>query len=778
MERMASMRPLNWDFVLEAPERNRAWYEEQGYEPYSVALFSAACRRSTVVVDVGAHVGFYSLVASEVNRAARIIAVEASPFNAEVIARNIGRVPGRSVEVVNAALTDTSGTVAVHFAEASDNNSLAGSPYSPVVEVVEVRAMRGDELRIEPGSRLTIKIDVEGSELAVLRGLETVIDSAKTVALFVEFNPRTVEFAGGDPQDLLNWIFAKGMRAFALDDLLLSWRELTPDRPWQEVVDPAGYVNLYCAPRDAIVTVASVMHSAGLGGAEHAQIEASADLVARGHLVHAVLPEPDGGSAALWRAAGSSVTFVPSFTWWMLPESEAAGSPASWVEGLADSGVIDSLRAVRPDVVMTSTGVVAQGAIAAAALGIPHVWYLREFGDLDHGLTLPVSLGKFGAVVLGLSDVVIANSAAIRAHLFPDAEDAARVEVIFAAPALHGLRIARPAGSPWSVGVVASFNPGKGHQDALEAVALLRREGLDVPLVLPGTGSPHDVARLFDSARDLGIADLVTMPGVFGDMSELYSLFDVVAVTSRAEAFGRVPFEATEAGVPIIYAAAGGVVEYMTPGVTGLDYQPGDSRSLAAAIRLLSESPDVRTDLVGRARAELLDPATRSARFEAMAAAVLRARDRGPLDADRRAIGALARSAFSSVGAAGDAAARVDQLAAALAALETDNRALHTAHQQLSQEHGRVVLGNLGLAEAHSALRLEHDALVIDSADLHAANKALLDENSASMAAAQARALELARLRAVESEFGRVALSHSWRYTAPLRTLWRRLRRS
>lgn len=772
MEAVERVHPAGWDFTLEAPSRNRTWYEERGYEPYSATLFAASCGRSDVVVDIGAHMGFYSLVAREANPDARIVAVEASPDNAEVLNRNLRG----SGEVVSAAFSDRPGSVAFYLAEASDNGGLTGHPLSPTVRTVEVPAITGEDLAIAPGSRVTIKIDVEGHEISALRGLEGVIREASAVSLFLEFNPKCIVMADNDADELVGWIRDHGFRIFVLDETALDWHELPSDSRWEDYVDALGYTNFYCAPAESTVTMSAVMHAGGLGGAERSQAELAAAMVARGHLVHAIVPRPDTGSLALLRSAGAAVTVVEPFPWWMQHSDAMAESAIDWAAHLVNHQIVEVLERRRPDVVLSASSVIPQGAVAACQLGLPHVWYLREFGDVDHGLELPVAADELGRLISSLSDVVLTNSAAVRDHFFGTNSEHAAI-VVPSIPHVGEIQPRPVAARRWSVGVIGSFNPGKGHEDALRAVALLRADGVDVPLVFVGTGTPEDRARLEGLARELAVEDIVDMPGPIEDPSTIYSLFDAVAVTSKSEAFGRVPFEATKAGLPVVYAAAGGIAEYMIPDTTGLGYPPGDHAALAAGIRALRASAADTLRLVDNARIILLDEEATEARVSTFIDALVTARSGSSWNTLRTVTRWLATSAVAAEGSEERLVHQLAHLTSAHSELEAGNQGLAAAHADLQEQYGALVVGNHGLAAAHDALRAEHDKLVRTTWKLAEEHDALLAQRSALSADASAEEAEIQRLRATEAELQGMLGSRTWRYTSPLRAVLGRLRR-
>lgn len=116
----------------------------------------------------------------------------------------------------------------------------------------------------------------------------------------------------------------------------------------------------------------------------------------------------------------------------------------------------------------------------------------------------------------------------------------------------------------------------------------------DTPLRLRfiGHGTDDQNSSLLKLAQELGVDEQIDLSVTIGSRAEVYVPVDVVAVTSRSEAFGRVPFQATVAGRPVIYSTFGGMVEYMVPRVTGLSNEPVTSMDWRSRSR--SSSPTKR----------------------------------------------------------------------------------------------------------------------------------------------------------------------------------------
>lgn len=638
LESLARVKPLDCEFQLDVPARNRSWYELDGYEPFSSHVFASACRDTDVVIDIGAHVGYYSLLAWSKNPRARVIAVEASPDNAQVIAQNAKLNGAANIEVIDAAFSAATGQVWFEVTDASDNCGLSGHPNSPTIDRLQVQAITGRELHIPPGRRLVIKLDVEGHELAALQGLEQLISDASEARVLMEFNPKCIRAAGAAPQATLEWMTDRGYRIFALDEGSHSWLELNPVEQDAERMVNRGYMNLMCLPTAAL-SVSAVLHSAALSGAEQSHVEMVEDLVARGNMVHTILPAPNQGLKERVQVAGSAVTVVEAYPWWLVADDnpDIDVSPNLPVQ-ISSPQVLEALTKVDADLVITQTAAIPQGAICAAALGKPHVWWLREFGDVDHGLKLPLPAPELGRVILGLSDAVLTNSSAVRSHFFPD--DASGVYVVPPAPRAGYIQSRKErSGQRFTIGVVGVLQPSKGQADALRAVAQLNEAGVNVGLICVGGGAPSEIERLEQLARDLGIPDRVEFPGQLRSKEEIYLPLDAVAVTSRAEAFGRVPFEATDAGVPVIYAESGGVVEYMVPEETGLAFEPGDVGGLAKAIARLADSPELAQTLAREARRQLDVRRDDPTRVDELLSALHAARDSRAIDPMRTLVG-------------------------------------------------------------------------------------------------------------------------------------------
>jgi len=131
----------------------------------------------------------------------------------------------------------------------------------------------------------------------------------------------------------------------------------------------------------------------------------------------------------------------------------------------------------------------------------------------------------------------------------------------------------------------------KAVDQIIEAVALLRRAGVEVTLTVAGTGPAEQALRRLASERR--IADAVEFAGWLSppQMRAAMERSTFFVTMSRSEAFPVTVIDALAAGVPTISAANHGATSLLRHGVTGWLVPIDDPRALASQVTALIETP-------------------------------------------------------------------------------------------------------------------------------------------------------------------------------------------
>jgi len=168
------------------------WFHEHDAVSFVLKILNPG----DVFIDVGAHMGLYSLLAGlKVGTSGLVVAIEPNPLNALILRHNIKLNKLRNVHVIQKALGDSSeGVAELHF-------DIRRTGFSKLIEdrkrtnrelTVKVQMTTLDEIVGELGIReiKAIKIDTEGYDFKVLRGAIKTI--WRTHYLIIEENSRTI----------------------------------------------------------------------------------------------------------------------------------------------------------------------------------------------------------------------------------------------------------------------------------------------------------------------------------------------------------------------------------------------------------------------------------------------------------------------------------------------------------------------------------------------------------------------------------------------------------
>ncbi|MCG8592120.1 MAG: FkbM family methyltransferase [Proteobacteria bacterium] len=199
---------------------SRCLFVTGSYEPNEFALLSEILEVGGNFVDVGANEGLYTLFASRrVGKSGRVVALEPSSRELQFLERNIARNRLRNVDVVPVAASDREARAELTIAEQSHagQSTLGKFAYaiSPAgTETVALRRLDDVLQELDLASVDVVKIDVEGSEVAVLRGAEATLVRDHPL-LLVELVEAALRGQGTSREELMSQLTGLGYRLFA-----------------------------------------------------------------------------------------------------------------------------------------------------------------------------------------------------------------------------------------------------------------------------------------------------------------------------------------------------------------------------------------------------------------------------------------------------------------------------------------------------------------------------------------------------------------------------------
>ena len=214
------------------------------YDDEEIDLLIPYIQESSLVLDIGASLGFYTIpLALAASRSGgRVVAVEPVAANCAVLRRNLElngvadvvsvlpvALGTRRAEVVLHVETGGTGNATIVSGLAADevarHDEAGGTGTEQLADVY-----RFDEIDLSPDDRdrpcSLVKLDVEGFEMEVLAGASSFLAANRPV-IFAEFNPAWLETRGVDPRAPLRWAADNSYRCM---ELVYSRRRAMLDR--------------------------------------------------------------------------------------------------------------------------------------------------------------------------------------------------------------------------------------------------------------------------------------------------------------------------------------------------------------------------------------------------------------------------------------------------------------------------------------------------------------------------------------------------------------------
>jgi len=349
-----------------------------------------------------------------------------------------------------------------------------------------------------------------------------------------------------------------------------------------------------------IARIAFLTHYTELYGANLSLLNLIDGLAGYGYNSHVIAPEGGDLIAELERRGIPSA--VLPFEWWVSNQPAPESSVERYMCNTVNiNAIVRQIDAWKTEIVYSNSSVFDIGALAARALDLPHVWHLREYGDLDYDLH-PDFGHRIHRLEFEKANAVNCVSQALRTYLLGDGP-ASHAKVIYNGVARSAkfdeLREAASAlrnrKQPFTFALVGRFRESKGQHIAIRAFADVAERIPDVRLLLVGgaggTGDQSYFELCKELARELDVADRIEFWGYIPDPERAFLAADVALMCSRHEAMGRVTAEAMACCRPVIGFDSGGTSELISHGRTGLLYR-GGAEALAECMLRYAAFPD------------------------------------------------------------------------------------------------------------------------------------------------------------------------------------------
>lgn len=224
-------RGFSLSLDLDDPEQNRLYFYGEYDERREADLISRVLDPGEVFWDVGANIGFFTLLAAaRLGHTGLVVALEPAPAAWQQLNHNLSLNPYRNIVPLPIAASDREGTATLYFTpQGADGGANLYGALPRQSGSVPVPTLPLDLLREREGLPYPhfLKVDVEGAEYATLRGARDILTSGRPL-LLVELKDERMQAGGWTGEELANYLREFGYRPAGLHRG--RWRALSEVR--------------------------------------------------------------------------------------------------------------------------------------------------------------------------------------------------------------------------------------------------------------------------------------------------------------------------------------------------------------------------------------------------------------------------------------------------------------------------------------------------------------------------------------------------------------------
>jgi FkbM family methyltransferase len=173
-------------------------------EELTTELFKKVVKDGDIVVDLGANIGYYTLLAARlVGKKGRVYAFEPEPINYSLLIKNIELNGYDNIVPVQKAISNITGTIRLFLRDKHPDGHTIYQP-NEKTGLIEVESVTLDEFFEDKKCSINvIKMDIEGAEMAAFLGMERLLKESENLKMFVEFYPHAIKRSGVSPEDFI-----------------------------------------------------------------------------------------------------------------------------------------------------------------------------------------------------------------------------------------------------------------------------------------------------------------------------------------------------------------------------------------------------------------------------------------------------------------------------------------------------------------------------------------------------------------------------------------------
>ena len=185
------------------------------YEGYETELFKNLVHEGTILIDIGANIGYYTLIGANIIKKGSVYSFEPVPDNYDLLLKNIEINNLNNVTAVQKAVSNKIGKVKIFLDEFSfGTHSLAQNNVPDKINFTEVNTTTLDSFfddKFSELDKILVKMDTQGAEGLIVKGADSLLKK-ESIKIMMEFWPMGLKNMGTEPEQLLEKLEEYGFK--------------------------------------------------------------------------------------------------------------------------------------------------------------------------------------------------------------------------------------------------------------------------------------------------------------------------------------------------------------------------------------------------------------------------------------------------------------------------------------------------------------------------------------------------------------------------------------
>ncbi len=219
------------------------------YEPNQTEIVKKYVHEGDIVIDIGAHVGYYTLLMAQlVGENGKVYSFEPDPVNFQLLKKSVEINGFENVVLIQKAVSNITDKVKLFLGDDdSAINRIYDAKLGDAKESIDVESVTIDEYFKENDELVNfIKIDSEGSEIKIINGMKQFLSRNQELVMMTEFFPFLIKKSGDEPNQYLKSLEKSGFSLYNILDKNEKTNKINSENFLESGINSQYCTNLLC----------------------------------------------------------------------------------------------------------------------------------------------------------------------------------------------------------------------------------------------------------------------------------------------------------------------------------------------------------------------------------------------------------------------------------------------------------------------------------------------------------------------------------------------------